>query len=159
MNDPFAKFYDSGTWGSLVLNVVSGAALLVASAWFVNNLISTRDIDIPPRIVNSVVLEPTIMLPGHPFRAHINVTLNKLCPYEVHWSLVRATDNVEVVKVIEPIKQPPAETGTQELPVVDRYIPSSTAPGDYQYVSEVYDICGKGHTFISVRKNVGVNIR
>lgn len=158
MDDPFAKLY-SGTVGTLALNVVSGAALLCAASWFSYNLFSTREADVPPRIVNSITIEPSILLAGKPFTARINVTLNKLCPYEVRWSLVRVADGLEVVRIIEPIKQPPAETGKQDLPPVQRYVPSSVAPGEYKYVSEVADICGQGHTYISVRKNADVIIR
>lgn len=157
MNAPFA--ITKGQVTTWALNLVSGACLIAASAWLVNTMLASREADLPPRIVNSIMLEPTILLPGRAFKAHINVTLNKLCPYEIHWSLVRVADGVEVVKVIEPVKQPPAELGTQELPVSDRYIPSSTAPGEYQYVSEVFDLCGNGHTYISVRKNVSITVR
>lgn len=158
MYDPFEAMY-RGTWGTRILNVVSGFALLAASAWFVNNLLSAREADVPPRVVNSITIEPTILLAGKPFIAHINVTLNKLCPYEVRWSLVRQADNVEVVRIIEPVKQPPAEIGTFDLPAVSRYVPATVEPGTYKYVSEVSDICGQGHTYLSVRKNADVIIR
>jgi hypothetical protein len=155
----FRKFYDNGTWWTLCLNCVSGLALVVAASWFSYNMFASRDADTPPRIVNSIVLEPTILLAGKPFIAHINVTLNKLCPYEVHWSLVRVGDGVEVVKIIEPVRQPPAVLGLQELPPAPRYVPQTVAPGQYKYVSEVFDLCPDGHTYISVRKNVELTIR
>jgi hypothetical protein len=144
---------------AVALNIVSGAALLAASAWFVNNMLTARDAELPPRVVNSITIEPSILLAGKPFTAHITVTLNKLCPYEVHWSLVRAGDGLEVVKIIEPIKQPPLALGLQELPPTLRYVPTSVAPGEYKYVSEVLDLCEGGKTFISVRKNADVIIR
>lgn len=158
MTDPFARFYNTGTWGTLCLNVVCGIALLGASAWFVNNLLSTRDADTPPRIVGAITIEPSILLPGKQFTAHIGVTLNRLCPYEVHWSLVRRSDNVEVAKIIEPVKQPPANLGLQEL-IVTRYIPLSVLPGDYQYISEVFDLCPNGQTYTSVRRHADITIR
>jgi hypothetical protein len=159
MADPFAKFYNTGTWGTLILNVVSGAALLSAAAWFSYNLFSTRDAELPPRVVNSITVEPSILLAGKPFTAHINVTLNRLCPYEVRWSLIRAGDGVEIVRIIEPIKQPPAQIGTFELPASPRYVPASVAPGEYKYASEVVDLCPEGHTYTTVRKNADVIIR
>lgn len=160
MFDPLSKIADSDSVLAVrLLNVISGAALLVAATWFSYNLFSTRDAELPPRVVNSITLEPTILLAGKPFTAHINVTLNRLCPYEVHWSLVRQTDNLEVVKIIEPVKQPPEKTGTQELPNSIRYVPSSVAPGEYKYVSEVFDLCPDGHTYTSVRRNVDLTIR
>ncbi len=159
MTDPFAKFYNSGSWGTLVLNVASGTALLCAAAWFSYNLFSTRDAELPPRIVNSIVLEPTILLAGKQFTARINVTLNRLCPYEVRWSLVRRTDGVEVVKIIEPVKQPPEQIGTQDLPITTRYVPATVEPGEYKYVSEVFDICPNGHTYTSVRRDIPLTIR
>jgi len=158
MYDPFEAMY-KGTWGTRVLNVASGACLLAASAWFVNNLLSAREADVPPRVVNSITIEPSVLFAGKPFNAHINVTLNKLCPYEVRWSLVRIADGLEVVRIIEPVKQPPAELGRQDLPTVQRYVPASVAPGAYKYVSEVADICGQGHTYLSVRKNADVIVR
>jgi hypothetical protein len=155
----FEKFYDTGTWATFILNIVSGAALLAAASWFSYNIFSTKDAELPPRIVNSIQIEPAILLPGSKFKAHINVTLNRLCPYEVHWSLVRVTDGVEVVKVIEPIKPAPLTLGTQDLPVSDRYIPNAIGPGEYKYVSEVYDMCPDGHTFTSIRHDVPITIR
>lgn len=159
MNNPFAKFWDTGTWATLGLNIVAGAALLAASAWFSYNLLSTRQSELAPRIVNSIALEPTILLAGKPFKAHINVTLNRLCPYEVHWSFVRKSDGLEVAKIVEPVKQPPAELGTQDLPDAVRYVPIEVGPGYYQYVSEVFDLCADGHTYTSVRRNVDITIR
>jgi len=158
LTDIDAKLAEPRSGASIGLNIISACALLAASAWFVNNVLSSRDAELAPRIVNSVVLEPTIVLAGKPFKAHINVTLNKLCPYEVHWSLVRP-DGVEVVKVIEPVKPAPAGTGTQDLPVSDRYVPNSISPGDYKYVSEVYDQCPDGHTYTSARQAVALTVR
>lgn len=155
MFDEIAK----SKYATLALNIVSGCALVAASAWFVSNMLTAREVDLPPRIVNSITIEPTILLAGKPFNAHINVTLNKLCPYEVRWSLVRVWDGLEIVRIIEPIKQPPDALGPQDLPTVQRYVPSSVAPGEYKYVSEVADICGQGHTYISVRKNADVIVR
>jgi len=146
-------------WSTILLNVSSALALLVAATWFSYNLFSTRDATVPPRIVHSITIEPSILLAGKPFVAHIDVTLNKLCPYEVHWSLVRRSDGVEVVKIIEPIKQPPAQLGRQELPVSTRYVPSSVEPGDYRYVSEVLDLCPGAKTTLAVRHNVDISIR
>lgn len=158
MYDPFEQLY-TGTWGTRVLNIVSGGALLCAATWFSYNLFSAKDAEVPPRIVNTITVEPTILLAGKPFSVRINVTLNKLCPYEVRWSLVRTADNVEVVRIIEPIKQPPANLGTQDLPTVARFVPSSVEPGVYKYVAEVADICSQGHTTLSIRKNADVIIR
>jgi hypothetical protein len=159
MADPFAKFYNSGTWATLTLNVFSGAALLCAAAWFSFTLFSSRDAGLPPRVINSLVLEPTILLAGKPFTTHINVTLNRLCPYEVHWSLVRQTDNVEVAKIIEPVQQPPAQIGTQDISPSQRWVPVSVTPGEYKYISEVYDICPGGHTYTSVRTSIPITVR
>lgn len=146
-------------WVITLLNITSGAALLTAATWFSYSLFSTRDAELPVRVVNSITLEPSILLAGKPFIAHINVTLNRLCPYEVHWSLVRKADGLEVVKIIEPVKQPPAQLGTQELPISSRYVPASVEPGDYKYVSEVLDLCPGSRTFIAVRHNVDLSIR
>lgn len=145
--------------GTLALNLVSGACLIAASAWFVSNLLASREAELPPRIVNSITVEPTILLAGKPFKTTVNVTLNKLCPYEVHWSLVREDNNLEVVKLVEPVKQPPAQIGTQDLPPSVRYIPNSVEPGAYKFISEVYDQCPDGHTYTSVRHNVSLTVR
>lgn len=143
----------------LLLNVVSGGALVTAATWFSFALFSARDAEVPPRIVNSITLEPTILLAGKPFAAHINVTLNRLCPYEVEWSLVRQGDGLEVVKIIEPVKQPPEKLGTQDLPPTTRYTPSSVDPGEYKYRSVVYDICSDGKTYTSIRREIPISIR
>lgn len=145
--------------GTLALNLVSGACLIAASAWFVSNLLASREAELPPRIVNSITVEPTILLAGKPFVAHINVTLNRLCPYEVRWSLVRVADGVEVVRIIEPVKPAPATLGTVELPATPRYVPASVAPGEYKYISEVVDLCPEGHTFTAPRKHADVIVR
>ena len=142
-----------------MLNVVSGAALFLAVIWFSYTLFASRDLDVPPRIVNSITLEPTILLPGQSFDAKINVTLNRLCPYEVHWSLVRAIDNVEVVKIVEPVRVSPAQLGTQDIPSHIRIIPLSVERGRYKYVSEVFDLCPSGRTYTSVRRNVDITVR
>lgn len=145
---------------TIALNVVSGACLIAASAWFVNNMLASRDAELPPRVVNSITLEPSILSAGKPFVAHIFVTLNKLCPYEVHWSLVKSSDNVEIVRIIEPVKQAPSSVlGPQELPPMTRYVPSSVPPGEYKYVSEVLDLCPDGHTYTSIRKNADLIVR
>lgn len=141
------------------LNAVSGIALLVAAAWFSFNMFATRDAELPVRVVNKLSLEPTILLAGKPFVTHVNVTLNKLCPYEVRWALVRQTDGVEVVRIVEPIKDPPAQTGTQDLPPSNRYVPSSVAPGEYRYMAEVFDFCPGAHGVTPVRKGLDISIR
>lgn len=154
------RFADSDNKVAIfALNVISGVALVGASAWFVNTVMSAKDEGLSPRIVNSIVLEPTILLSGKPFTAHINVTLNRLCPYEVEWSLVRQPGGVEVVKIVEPLKQPPEKLGTQDLPDTKRFVPSSVEPGEYKYVSVVYDLCSDGHTYTSVRRNVDLSVR
>jgi len=160
-NSPFSKFYHSpgGPW-AFALNFVSGAALLCAAAWFSYNMFSSRDTDIPARVVNRVSLEPTIMLAGKPFTARVNVTLNKLCPYEVHWSLARKQDGVEVVKIIEPIRQPPAQLGTQDLEPFTRFIPQTVEPGEYRYIAETIDRCpGSTGTSTSARHEQTITIR
>ena len=155
-----SKYADShNSYIATVLNVVSGAALFCAAVWFSYTLFASRDLDVPPRIVNSIILEPTILLPGQSFDAKINVTLNRLCPYEVHWSLVRAIDNVEVVKIVEPIRTPPTQLGTQEVPSHIRTIPLSVERGRYKYISEVFDLCPGGRTYTSVRRNVDITVR
>jgi hypothetical protein len=141
------------------LNVVSGVVLFCVATWFSYTLFASRDLDLPPRLVNSIVLEPAILLPGQSFDAHINVTLSRLCPYEVHWSLVRAIDNVEVVKIVEPVREPPAQAGTQDIPSHNRVIPLNIERGRYKYVSEVYDLCPGGRTYTSVRRNVDITVR
>jgi hypothetical protein len=150
---------EPNSWASWLLNGVSVVALLAASAWFTSTILNTKEAELPPRVVNSITIEPSIVLAGKPFKAHVNVTLNRLCPYEIHWSLIRLSDGVEVLKVIEPVRQPPAAIGTQDLPVSERYIPNTMAPGDYKYVSEVYDQCANGHTYTSIRHNVAITVR
>jgi hypothetical protein len=140
------------------LNVSSGIALLVAAAWFSFNLFSTRDADLPARVINGVTLQPAILVAGKPFEVHVNVTLNKLCPYEVHWSLARRTDGVEVVKIIEPVRQPPSELGTQDLPLFTRYVPATVSPGEYRYLAEVFDLCQGAHDISSARRNIDITI-
>lgn len=144
---------------TIALNVISGTMMVLAVAWFVNTMLGARDVDLPPRIVNSITLSPTILLAGKPFTANVNVTLNKLCPYEVQWSLVREGDGVEVVKIIEPVRQPPDKVGTFDLPPVTRYVPSSVEPGEYKYFSVAYDMCADGHTYTSPRKGIPLSIR
>jgi hypothetical protein len=158
MSNGLTKFYDNGTWWTLTLNVTSGLALIGAAAWFSFTVFAAKEAAVPPRVVESIVLEPTILTAGQPFIAHIKVHLYKLCPYEVHWSLVRKSDHVEAVKIIDPIRQPPAQLGEQELAPIKRYIPQTVSPGDYTYVSEVFDIC-PGTTYTSVRRNVDITIR
>lgn len=159
LQNHLARFYDGNSWHTFWLNVVSGFALLCGAAWFSYNLFSTKDADLPPRVVNSVTIEPTTLLAGGPFIVHRNVTINRPCPYEVRWSLVRKEDGVEIIKVVEPVKQPPDQLGTQELPPVTRVVPPTVAPGEYKYVSEVFDICPDGHTYTSVRRNIEISIR
>ena len=155
-----SKYADShNSYIVTALNVVSGTALFCAAVWFSYTVFASRDADLPPRIVNSIILEPTILLPGQSFDAKINVTLNRLCPYEVHWSLVRAIDNVEVVKIVEPVRVSPAQLGTQEVPSHIRTIPLSVERGRYKYVSEVFDLCPGGRTYTSVRRNVDITVR
>jgi hypothetical protein len=137
----------------------SGAALLIAATWFSYNLFSSRDAELPPRIINSITVEPAILLAGKPFTLHINVTLNRLCPSEVHWSLARKGDNVEVVKIIEPIKAPPDTLGTQNLPPILRYVPSAVEPGEYRYIAEVFDQCPGNRSVTSVKRTVDISVR
>lgn len=158
MTDPFERVANS-PMATFALNFASATALLVMATWFSYNLFSSREIDMPPRIVNSVTIEPSILLAGKPFQAKVNVTLNKLCPYEIHWSLIRQDNGLEVVKLVEPTKQPPATLGTQDLPPTTRYVPNSVEPGAYKFVSEVYDQCPDGHTYTSVRFPVALTVR
>lgn len=160
--DFFDHLDENESVGARILNWVSGAALLVAVTWFSYTLFNSREVDLPPRVINSITLEPTILLAGKPFNAHVNVTLNKLCPYEVQWSLVKhggSNEGLEVVKIVEPVHTAGDKLGTFEQDPVSRYIPSTVEPGEYKYVSQVYDICADGHTYTSVRRNVVITIR
>jgi hypothetical protein len=141
------------------LNIVSSVALVVAAAWFSYNMFSTKDAELPVRIVNRITLDPTVLLAGRPFVTHVNVTLNKLCPYEVRWSLVRKGDGVEVVRIVEPMQQPAAVTGTQDLPAFPRYVPATVQPGEYRYIAEVFDMCPGVHTVTPVRSSIDLAIR
>jgi hypothetical protein len=160
-NSPFSKFYNSpsGLW-TFALNFVSGGALLVAAAWFSYNQFSARsDLEAPVRTINSVAIDPTIMLAGKTFTVRVNVTLNKLCPYEVHWSLARKTDGVEVVKIIEPVRQPPDKLGQQDLPPFTRYIPQTVEPGEYRYIAEVIDRCPGSQAVTASRHDQVITVR
>lgn len=141
------------------LNAVSGAAMVAGAAWLSYNLFAARDAETPVRVVNSITVDPSILLVGRPFTAYINVTLTRLCPYEVHWSLIRKADGVEVLKTVEQIKPAPAAVGTQDLPPSIRYVPPSVAPGEYRYVSDIIDLCPDGHAFTAARKGVDIFIR
>lgn len=155
-----SSFADSkNKWSILGLNVVSGVALLLAASWFSYTMFNTRDAELPVRVVNSITLEPTILLAGKPFLTRVNVTLNKLCPYEVRWALVRQTDGVEIVRIVEDVKEPPAQTGTQDLPPSKRYVPASVLPGEYRYMAEVFDLCPGAHGSTPVRKGLDISIR
>lgn len=157
----FRQLADSNNkYAVVALNAASGLALFVAAAWFSYNMFSTRDAEVPPRVINSVVMEPTILLAGKPFTVHVNVTLNRLCPYEVRWSLARKTDGVEVVKIIEPVWQPPGQIGPQDLPVFVRYVPATVEPGEYRYIAEVFDLCpGSSGRVVSARRDLSITIR
>jgi hypothetical protein len=156
----FNKLADSDNkYATAALNFFSAVALFAAAAWFSYNMFSTKDADTPPRLINSVMLEPSILLAGKPFKPHINVTLSRLCPYEVRWSLVRQPDGVEVVKIVEPIMQPPTSIGTQDLAPTERYVPNSVAPGDYRYLSEVHDHCADGRAYTAISPSVPITIR
>lgn len=153
-------FADSkNKWAVLALNMASGTALLCAATWFSFTMFNTRDAELPVRIVNRITLEPTILLAGKPFVTHVNATLNKLCPYEVRWSLVRQGDGVEVVRIVEPVKDPPAQTGTQDLPPFNRYVPSTVQPGEYNYLAEVFDLCPGVHAVTPVRSSITISVR
>ncbi len=125
---------------SHLLNIVSGAALLFAASWFSYNIFQAKDSDVPPRIMKEFRIEPSILLVGKPFTIHATSYLSKLCPYEVHWSLVRKSDRVEVVRIVEPVQPAAKELGDVKYDIT-RYVPAGTAPGDYQYVSDTTDIC------------------
>lgn len=156
----FDRLADSkNRYAVLALNFASGAALLCAAAWFSFNMFSARDAELPVRVVNSITLEPTILLAGKPFITRVNVTLNKLCPYEVRWSLVRQSDGVEVVKIVEPVKEAATQLGKQDLPPFNRYVPATVRPGEYKYLAEVVDMCPDGHTITPVRSDVDITIR
>lgn len=143
----------------VALNCLSGAALFCAAAWFSFNMFAARDADIPVRVINHVALEPTIMLAGKTFTVHVNVTLNKLCPYEIRWSLSRKADGIEVVRIIEPVRPPPAQTGTQDLPPFIRLIPQTVEPGEYRYIAEMIDRCPGAQPFTSTRYDQPITIR
>lgn len=159
MSNPFEKFYNTGTWRTLVMNLVSGTLLLLAAAWFSYNLFAARDAGQPVRVINSLRVEPAILLPGHPFTVYVNVTLTKLCPWEVQWSLARKTDGVQVVKIVEPVRPPAEKTGTQDLAPVTRFLPQTVEPGEYRYISEEFDQCPGAPTNISVRRDQLITVR
>lgn len=96
-----------------------------------------------PRIIHKVWIEPTAMSPGGKFVVHIDATMNQLCPGETHWSIVRASDGVEVVNVTQPTV--PTKLGENRL-TNERTLPLTVLPGEYYYVASVHEFCGPDRT-------------
>ena len=110
-----------------------------------------------PRVIQDIWIEPTTILPGRSFKVHLKVHINESCPAEVHWALVRVSDNVEVLAARIPAV--PTKLGDNELTNA-RTVAPSVAPGEYYYTSTIYDFCGPERiTFIASTKHVPISVR
>jgi hypothetical protein len=110
-----------------------------------------------PRVVKDLWLEPTTVLSGRSFKAHLKVRINQLCPAEVHWSIVRVSDNEEVSKTVQPAIT--TKLGDNEF-INTRMVPSTVPPGEYYYASTIYDFCGPDRTtFLAVTKHIPISVR
>lgn len=138
-------------WGTIALNVVSGLALLVAATWFSFNLFNVKqEAEVAPRKIADLWLEPSTITAGGTFTTHSKVDIIRACPFDIHWALARASDNMEVVRVIDPTR--PAQTtlvGLHDQTVITRHTIPIMAPGIYHYTAVVYDIC-PNRTYVSV---------
>jgi hypothetical protein len=96
-----------------------------------------------PRIINKVWLDPIKMVPGEKFTLYIDATVNQICPGESHWSIVRASDGVEVSKVIQ--KTVTTTLGENHLSDT-RALPPDLPVGTYYYSATIYEFCGPERT-------------
>jgi hypothetical protein len=150
------------SWKTVLLNGSAMIAVLMAVSWFSLRMISlSNEENFTPRIINSIRIEPANLRAGSSFMVFTNVTLNRLCPFQVKWSLVRKVDGVEVVKIVEPVQSTITQSGTQDLPPTKRLIPTTVAPGEYRYVSEETDLCpgAGGLSVTAARHNINITVR
>ena len=90
-------------------------------------LFESRNLDVARKNV-TISISPSEMAAGQDFQVDITQTLVLLCPYEVHWSLSRASDHVEVLSVIDDIR--PAHTATgPNVAKSHHFLPPGVAPG------------------------------
>src|ERR1035437_7614978 len=147
------------SWKTILLNGSAIVAVLGVAAWFSFIMVSlSNEETFTPRIINSIKIEPSNLHAGSTFKVFTNVTLNRLCPFQVKWSLVRKSDGVEVVKIVEPGQPALVQSGTQDLPPTKRLIPPAVAPGEYRYVSEETDLCpgAGGLSVTAARHNINL---
>ena len=110
-----------------------------------------------PRIIHKVWIEPTTMVPGQKFAVHIDVTMNQLCPGETHWSIIRASDGVEVLNITQPTV--PTKLGVNNL-ANTRTLPATVLPGEYYYIASVHEFCGPDRTtFIATTEHVPFTVK
>lgn len=139
-----------------VLNLVAGAAVIGAAAWFSYTIFSEPE-NSSPRVIQSISLEPVVLRPGDHFNVHLVEYLTRVCGRDiVHWSLVRVTDNIIVVQVLEQVQNDTEVPGTNHL-VHERIVPLGMTPGRYYYVATVEDDC-EGHAFFTAESPVPLTI-
>lgn len=128
-------------------NFFFSIVFLVAIAGGSYLLFESRNLDVARKNV-TIRISPSEMAAGQEFQVDITQTLILLCPYEVHWSLSRASDHVEVLSVIDDIR--PAHTATgPNVAKSHHFLPPDVAPGQYVYTSKVTDLCNSGKSYIT----------
>lgn len=85
------------------------------------------------------------MKPGSPVKIAMSSRLHSICPFEFQWSLVRLSDHVETVKVVEPVHD-----AARDVILTAHSIPANTVPGGYTFSVQIYDQCPT-HTYFSQR--------
>jgi hypothetical protein len=134
------------------------AGLVIAASAFVSYTLFSNKADVTrPRLLASIFIEPTVLLPGRSFNVHVTTNINLICPGEVHWSLIRTKDNEEVSKTVVPTQK--EHLGENKF-VVPRIVPPTIPAGEYYYVATIYDFCGPDRTtYTSVTKHIPITVR
>jgi hypothetical protein len=129
-----------------VANWAVGSALLIAFSVGSYLLFSGRNEQSARVMTKMEITSDQPVAPGQIFRLRVRETLNALCPYQIHWFLVRP-DHIEALSVIEPVRpaQPQLGLVTAEN---EHTVPADFKPGNYTYTSQVFDLC-PGHSYVS----------
>ena len=140
-----------------VINLGLAIGVVSAVAFFSYTIFTNKSNELHPRIIVSVSLEPTVLLPGRSFDVHIETVINAICPGEVHWALIRKADNVEIFSSLTSTQ--PSHLGKNNE-IIPRLIPPAIEPGEYFYVATVYDYCGPNRTtYVAVTKRIPFTVR
>lgn len=137
------------TWNNRFVSAFFSALILFSAAGVTYLYMTLYEREGAARVIEAVAITGVAPTYNITAGAQVKITmtsrLHQICPFELRWSLIRTSDHVEIVHVVEPVHE-----AARDETLTGHHIPGNAALGSYTLAMQIYDQC-PDRTYISQR--------